>query len=390
MRIKNKKGAEKMFSNAMIFIAILIISVFVVGLLVKMGYLMTASVSSSKCHNMIIAGNQIKDFAQKHQMHTAIGSWEAVKYFVPVVGMWWAAEDVAKSNVNDGVNKAADTIKNTLLTYGCNEIPYKCEGPANEVANCLYGRAVDTYYTALGGYDWGKVYASKTLYAIKVNITSPGVVYLQGPCQYYIHKDSDFAEEYMCSKGGLEKHRICWNDITDENEKKLCKIEFKDVNLFTMGISMISVCQNATGGPESLECKCFVKPEYGYDSINGLPLGSAIKDRGMDFKSIYGDNFESVFTDITATARYRDKNGRIYAGYSGCGYRFVDENRQPWEAQLKLEDVTIYNKMIHVGKVRYGRATRLYTYVPGWDTKKKDGTIMYHGRDWVAITTHEL
>ena len=178
----------------------------------------------------------------------------------------WNFGEWAVGWFNGVFHGSRDFAGEALATF-CRPIEYPCKGNAADVADCLYGRASDTYYTLLGGYRHGsgneEVIASYVwfnLFRIHAHNLGAGDVELEGECSNYINTGATAAEDYECPDGLID-HDICWVESEDETT---CKIMFKNVDFFTLSLPMIEKCQLRGIDDPAGRCKCFAKEEFGY------------------------------------------------------------------------------------------------------------------------------
>ncbi len=234
-----------------------------------------------------------------------------------------------------------------IKTDACREdIPEECpltvgeKATADKTAECLYRRAVDTFYTLQAGrYDYrgdtGRAitkngywswdnwlntgYANSlaktdfNLLAISTVIEKPGVVALYGNCEDYVNvgdrkvpkRDSiDQCNAVVSSSGSS----YCVYQETPTT----CKFVFSRVNEETITLTMISRCQDASitrDAKDTAECKCFVDQQKGYSTANGLPNFRIANKDTTNFK-----NFES-----TASYNFRVNDDPTFAQFKGCG-----------------------------------------------------------------------
>ncbi len=354
-----------------------------------------ARIGTTVCQGSLQVSDELTGSMSRYEHYKCGGNfWGGAACFFDAGGWFGTAGwgglmyDTAAVPILNGID---ETQKKSFRRMCKENVPATCTGDAKEVANCLYDRAVDTYYVLLGGRKDSsgdsQTLSNFNLYEIKTRIDGPGEVLLKGDCSHYIilndfftGEPNPYADEYKCSNNGLANHHICWEDTTDEYGNQRCKIKFEYVNRFTMALAMVEKCQNTTAGPESSDCKCFVKPQLGYSTSNGLPLGGAYTGLGGDdYTREYGQYFWAVFHDIGGEGTYY---GDLFDKYAGCGAWFPNENGKMIDEATfdSLGGVTIYSPMIHVPFLKSETNYTLYTRIPS-------DSPYYEGNNFVEIST---
>lgn len=252
----------------------------------------------------------------------------------------WNWESGAAGYVRDqAAQESADLAKRALRDLCLENIDSACpqiigkRRTAADTAECIYRHSVTTYYTLQGGREDPKLTTKDgspfNLYKIKVSFDDPSSVVVSGTCSEYvshpayIKKDCDKEKwDYACAQETT--HPVLTGPA--------CNISFTEVNEQTMALTMISKCQEK--GPDDPACKCFVKPDIGYATTNGLPNTDAyVSTAFKQFESIDGAKYISLDPQKNAE----------YGKYRGCGYRTdtFSYNNQFGEYATSLEGAVI-------------------------------------------------
>ncbi|HIJ98333.1 TPA: hypothetical protein H1005_00105 [archaeon] len=227
----------------------------------------------------------------------------------------WASEEAAKF-----IKIETDTCIENFPDF-C-PITIGKKATADLTADCVYRRAVDTFYTLQGGRGTG--YEKRTidsrkfnLFKLNVTVEEPGSVLVRGSCSTYLAQQAIWTDAELTAANkkdcevvvgdGKGSNYVCGYQF----DPNWCNITFSRVTETTMTLTMISRCQQEGSGPDQTRfCKCFYNEDTGYQTFNGLPNANVgVRDTSR---------FNDFASEIGATYTHLDSK---YSGFKGCGAR---------------------------------------------------------------------
>lgn len=328
--MKDAKAQGGIWGIILAVAGMLIFAVVALSLAGGIATVSTGAVSTAQCKASIELVNNYNNKVDKAKVDECHG-WEYLTTFGS------NRHCVARFFTASLINPAIDSAK-TSANLCIENIEDRCPllvgrpGTAADAADCLYKRAVTTYYTLQGGRDKPKLENAEgnpfNLYKISVRVDGPGSIILEGRCTDYI--DASIVQKKCEGRVGT------FNYLCAEDLKTQCNITFSKVNEQTMTLTAISRCQE--NGPGDPDCRCFANPDAGYSTLNGLP--------NMAFS-----------TSLPAFADFASENGAIYkpaeefGSFRGCGWNpiyFKGENVEIGEGKSKAK---ISKDSIEAGKL---------------------------------------
>jgi len=326
--MKNNKGLEEFVTIAIFVIALLVAGMVVLSFTATAEGTLRGSVEAKVCRWTLTTdaawNRRVESMAQAaHDKIVEKGDSPWYKH-IYTFGFSYAAE-VATDDLADDTQEAFRALKHDMAK--CTEnTSVECAGGAAYVSQCVYKKAVQTFYVLGGGLPGGDDSPQRTgfnLFKIYVNITNSKEITLNG---------TELCNDLEASAGGA------YDNYKSIGEN--CNVTINKLSEDTMTLAMVDICQEV--GPDNpTRCKCFVSREDGHSDANGLPNNISLVR-----KATYGSEYEYIEYTGCGNIDKIEYRGKIELGQATIEGRDLIT----WTANQPIIEGTLYTRITDDGK----------------------------------------